>query len=153
MASRMPWLTRRRFLMGGVLCAALPRAAIANGDAFYEAQEIPGQAEYVYFGSVKDQRGNYIEGAMVVAEVSEPHLTYDVYTNVLGRYRSPDVGRAVADLGFKVDPAKITMMAYKPGYTMLRRLNRGSPRAKKGAFELNFVMVEDSDPAKSLGGN
>ena len=141
----MPPPSRRQVLVGGALLAvaAGPRATLANGDAFYEAQEIPGKAVFVYYGSVKDERGNYIEGAIVVSEVSDPHLTYDVYTNVLGRYRTPDVGRAVTDLGFKVDPANIAMMAYKPGYTMLRCLNRGSPRIKKGAFELNFVMALD----------
>ena len=77
--------------------------------------------------------------------MSEPHLTYDAYTNILGRYRSLDVGRAVIDLGFEVDPKLISVTVFKQGYTMTRRMNRGSPRLKKGAFEMNFVMAKSTD--------
>lgn len=142
----MSSFTRRKLLAGGaalVAAAGLTRSALANGDVFFEAEEIPGQTEFVYFGSVKDEDGNYLDGATVTTDVSDPHLTYDAYTNVLGRYRSLDVGRAVIDLGFEVDPSKITVTVFKRGYTMVRRMNRGSPRRKKGAFEMNFVMAKD----------
>jgi hypothetical protein len=131
---------------GAALCAAaagLSRTARANGDVFFEAEEIPGQTEFVYFGSVKDEDGNYLDGATVTIDVSDPHLTYDAYTNVLGRYRTLDVGRAIVDLGFEVDPSKVTVTVYKRGYTMTRRLDRRPVRAKKGAFEMNFVMAQD----------
>ncbi len=143
----MTSFSRRKMLAGGAaLCAAAlgySRAALANGDVFFEAEEIPGQTEFVYFGSVKDEDGNYLDGVTVTTDVSDPHLTYDSYTNVLGRYRSLDVGRAVIDLGFEVEPRNITVTVFKRGYTMVRRMNRGSPRLKKGAFEMNFVMAKD----------
>jgi hypothetical protein len=133
-------------MLGAALCAAAvgsSRAALANGDVFFEAEEIPGQTEFVYFGSVKDEKGNYLDGATVTIDVSDPHLTYDAYTNVLGRYRTLDVGRAIVDLGFEVDPTKVTVTVFKRGYTMTRRMDRRPARAKKGAFEMNFVMAED----------
>ena len=144
----MTLFSRRKMLgLGAVLSAvaAVSRSAFANGDVFFEAEEIPGQTEFVYFGSVKDEDGNYLDGVTVTTDVSEPHLTYDAYTNILGRYRSLDVGRAVIDLGFEVDPKLISVTVFKQGYTMTRRMNRGSPRLKKGAFEMNFVMAKSTD--------
>ena len=125
-----------------VAALALSPPALANGDVFFEAEEIPGQTEFVYFGTVKDESGNYLDGATVTTDVMEPHLTYDAYTGLLGRYRTLDVGRDIVELGFPVDPAKIDVKVYKPGYKMVRRLNRGSPRQNKGAFEINFIMAK-----------
>lgn len=142
----MSSFSRRKLLTGGaalIAAAGLSRTALANGDVFFEAEEIPGQTEFVYFGSVKDEGGDYLDGATVTIDVSDPHLTYDAYTNVLGRYRTLDVGRAIVDLGFEVDPSKVTVTVYKRGYTMTRRLDRRPVRAKKGAFEMNFVMAKD----------
>ncbi|MBY0511272.1 MAG: carboxypeptidase-like regulatory domain-containing protein [Rhodospirillaceae bacterium] len=142
----MSSFSRRKMIAGGaavVAVAGLTRTALANGDVFFEAEEIPGQTEFVYFGSVKDEDGNYLDGATVTIDVSDPHLTYDAYTNVLGRYRTLDVGRAIVDLGFEIDPSKVTVTVYKRGYAMTRRLDRRPVRAKKGAFEMNFVMAKD----------
>lgn len=145
----MTLFTRRKVLgLGAVLSAvvAVSSTALANGDVFFEAEEIPGQTEFVYFGSVKDEAGNYLDNATVTIDVSDPHLTYDAYTNILGRFRTLDVGRAVVDLGFEVDPKTVTMSVYKPGYKLARTMDRRPARAKKGAFEVNFIMAKDTSP-------
>jgi hypothetical protein len=138
----------RRKLVGigaAVAAAAVTPKAFANGDVFFEAEEIPGKTEFVYFGAVRDEEGNYLDGATVTIDVSEPHLTYDAYTNILGRYRTLDVGRAIVDLGFEVDPSKVTVTAYKQGFKMTRRMDRRPGRAKKGAYEMNFVMARETE--------
>jgi hypothetical protein len=122
---------------------AAGRTALANGDVFFEAEEIPGKTEFVYFGSVKDEDGNFLDNVTVTIDVSDPHLTYDAYTTVLGRYRTLDVGRAVIDLGYELDPKKVTVTAFKRGYTVTRKMDRRPARASKGAFEMNFIMKKD----------
>lgn len=128
------------------LSAFSPRAASANGDEFFGAEEIPGQTEFVYFGSVKDEQGNYLDAVEVTLGVSEPPLTYVSYTDILGRYRTLDAGRAVVDLGYEVDPKNFTLTITRDGYTQVRRMDRSSSRVKKGAFEINFVMAKDKEP-------
>ena len=130
---------------GAVLCATAfaPGPTWANGDVFFEAEEIPGAPEYVVFGSVKDDKGNYLDNVVVTIDVAVPHLTYDAYTNVVGRFRTPDVGRAIIDVGYDVDPEKIEVTVYSPGYHMVQRFNRGKAGQNKGAIEMNFVMAKD----------
>ncbi len=140
---------RAAVFAGAALCAtaAAPGSTWANGDVFFEAEEIPGAPEYVVFGSVKDNKGNYLDNAVVTIDVSEPHLTYDAFTNVVGRFRTPDVGRAIIDVGFEVDPSKIAVTVYLPGYRMVQRLNRGKAGQKQGAIEMNFVMAKEDKAA------
>lgn len=128
-------------LAGACLALLAPEwGARANGDAFFAPEEIAGKPVYVVFGSVKDDHGNYLSGALVTIEVAEPVLIFDTTTNILGRFRTPDVGRAVIELGYEIDPARIEITVSAPGYAPLRRLKRGSPRQKEGATEVDFVM-------------
>ncbi len=114
--------------------------ARADGDDFFLPEEIPGKPEYVVFGSVKDDRGNYISTAVVTAKVADPVLIYEAPTTILGRFRTVDIGRAVIDLGYEVDPAQVTVTVSAPGYVLMRRFNRDSLRRKRGAVEIDFVM-------------
>jgi hypothetical protein len=146
----MSYFSRRKLLGLGAAFAGLAaagRKAFANGDVFFEAEEIPGKTEFVYFGSVKDEDGNFLDNVTVTIDVSDPHLTYDAYTTILGRYRTLDVGRAVIDLGYELDPKKVTVNAFKRGYTVTRKMDRRPARAVKGAFEMNFVMAKDKETA------
>jgi hypothetical protein len=61
-------------------------------------------------------------------------------TDVLGRFRSLDVGRAIQGLGYDVDVSKIEVIAEYSGYRQLRRVYRGRYGQSKGAIEINFVM-------------
>ena len=122
-------------------CLWLAKPAWPNGDLFFEAWEIAGDPEYVVFGNVKDDRGRHLAGAMVTISIDEPFLTYTVETDILGHYRTLDVGRAIRSLGYDVDPARVKVTAEYPGHEVLRRAYRGKYRQAKGAIELNFVMT------------
>jgi len=117
--------------------------AWSNGDLFFEAQEIPGKVEYLVFGSVKDEDGNYLEGANVTVSVAEPRLAYTSQTDVIGRFRSLDIGRAVKGLGYDVEPSSIQVAVSYPGYRVVRRLYRGRHGQSKGAVEVNFIVAKD----------
>lgn len=118
----------------------LDMGAYADGDDFFEALEIPGKPEYVVFGNVKDDRGNYVSTAVVTVAVADPILIYETTTTILGRFRTLDVGRAISDLGYDVDPAQIKVSVSAPGYVLIRRFHRASPRQKRGAVEIDFLM-------------
>lgn len=144
-------ISRRKALVGGAaLCAVagVSRHALANGDEFFGAEEIPGQTEFVYFGSVKDEKGDYLDAVEVTFNITEPPLTYVSYTDVIGRFRTLDAGRAIVDLGFEVDPRNFEITVARDGYKQVRRMNRSPVRAKKGAFEISFVMAIDKDAPK-----
>jgi hypothetical protein len=140
---------RAALFAGGAACAALavPGVAKANGDVFFEALEIEGDPQFVYYGSVKDKAGNYISGALVAVDVSEPQLTYESYTNMLGRFRSLDVGRVVQNLGYKINPNAIDVRVFAPGYKTVRKLSMRRSRDTLGAFEINFVLEKEKNEA------
>jgi hypothetical protein len=126
-----------------VLAAAacvLAVPAWSNGDTFFRSKEIRGNPEFVIFGSVKDANGKYLQQATVIVSVAVHELEFTADTDVLGRYRTADVGRAIKDLGYPVDPALITVAVECPGYRLLRREYRGKYGQKKGAVEVNFLM-------------
>ncbi len=116
--------------------------ARADGDDFFEPQEIPGKPEYVVLGSVKDDRGNYVSAAVVTVEVEDPVLIYQTTTTILGRFRTVDIGRAVSDLGYDVDPALVKVSVSASGYVLMRRFNR-DPGRKHGVVEIDFLMKKE----------
>lgn len=144
-------ISRRKALAGGVALAAAAGAsgtALANGDEFFGAEEIPGETQFVFFGSVKDEQGKYLDGVEVVLDVLDPPLTYIAYTDVIGRFRTLDAGRVMVDLGYDIDPSKLKLSVSLPGYVQTRRLSRVPTRAVKGAFEINFVMKQLDEAKK-----
>ena len=144
-------LRRRAFFTATALCAALavPGFAVANGDFFFEALEIEGDPQFVYFGGVKDRASNYVNGALVSVDVSNPQLTYESYTNMLGRFRSLDVGRVVLDLGYEIDPSMIDVAVFAPGHKTIRKLSMRRSGDTVGAFEVNFVVEKVEDGAEA----
>lgn len=141
----MKSISRRKALAGGLaLCAAAGagRKAFANGDEFFGAEEIPGETQFVFFGSVKDDNGKYLDGVEVVLDVLDPPLTYIAYTDVIGRFRTLDAGRVMVDLGYDIDASKLKLSVSLPGYVQTRRMSRVPTRAVKGAFEINFTMKQ-----------
>ena len=140
----MKSISRRKVLLNGMALAAaagVAENAFANGDEFFGAEEIPGETQFVYFGSVKDEKGKYLDGVEVTLDVLDPPLTYVAYTDVLGRYRTLDAGRAILDLGYDVDPSKLKLSVSRVGYVQTRRMSRVPTRAVRGAFEINFTMT------------
>lgn len=144
-AAREVAMRSARALCGFVLLASIvwARAAWPNGDLFFEAAEIPGKPEYVLFGNVKDERGKYVEAAVVTVFVKEPRLNYTSQTDILGRFRTLDIGRAIRGLGYEVDPSQIDIVIESPGLRVARRVYRGKRGQNKGAVEINFVMERD----------
>ncbi|HVY80481.1 MAG TPA: hypothetical protein VG994_05815 [Steroidobacteraceae bacterium] len=121
------------------------RPAWPSGAMFLQSTEIPGNPEFVIFGSVKDEQGKYVDGAIVKVKVAEHMLEFSAQTNVIGRYRTPDIGRAIKDLGYDVDLSLITVIVESPNYEVVQRQYRGKYRQNKGAIEMNFRV-------KKLGG-
>ena len=143
---RMTRCSRRTALFAGAAaCAALvaPNVVKANGDIFFEALEIEGDPQFVYYGSVKDRAGNYISGALVSVDVVEPQLTYESYTNMLGRFRSLDVGRVIQNLGYKIDSNAIDAAVFAPGYKTVRKFSMRRSRDTLCAFEINFILEKE----------
>ncbi|HEU4624566.1 MAG TPA: hypothetical protein VFS52_07385 [Steroidobacteraceae bacterium] len=124
-------------VVAAFICVA-GRPAWPSGAMFLESAEIPGNPEFVIFGSVKDEKGKYVDGAIVKVKVAEHMLEFSAETNVIGRYRTPDIGRAIKDLGYDVDLSLITVIVESPHYEVVQRQYRGKYRQNKGAIEMNF---------------
>ena len=60
---------------------------------------------------------------------------------MIGRFRTVDVGRAVTELGYDVDPAQIEISVTAPGYSLVSRFKRDSLRRTQGFVEVDFVMA------------
>jgi hypothetical protein len=135
----------RRFIALNVIATVLAGSepAWSNGDTFFNSTEIPGNPQFVVFGNVKDTQGHYLQHATVTVAVLKHMLTLTAQTDILGRYRTPDVGRAIEELGYPVDPALFIYFAEYPGYHVAHRDYRGRYRQNKGAVEIDFVMVRD----------
>ncbi len=129
-------------VIAAIACGAA-QSAWPNGDTFFTATEIPGNPDYVVFGNVKNEQGNYLKGATVRVHVAEHMLDFSTQTDVLGRFRTPDVGRVINDLGYQVDPSLITVSAEYPGYHIAHREYRGKYRQNRGAIEMDFRMARN----------
>ncbi len=125
------------------LSAGLAQSALANGDEFFGLEEM-GPVDFLYFGSVKDDKGQFLSGAEVTLKVSDPELIFVEQTDVIGRFRTMDVGRQLLDRGYDVDPTTFSLSVAMPGYKQVRKLDRRPGRLNKGSFEVNFVMVKDT---------
>lgn len=146
----MQSISRRKALLGGAtLCAvaAVSRSALANGDEFFGADEIPGKPVFVYFGTIRSTEGKYLNAVEVTLEIAEPPMTLVSYSDVLGRFRTMDAGRTITDMGYEVDPKNFTVTIAREGFKEVRRLNRAPMNAKPGAaYEINFTMGPDTSP-------
>lgn len=133
-----------RVFAAAAVAAALP--VWSNGDTFFNTTEIPGNPQYVVFGSVKDVQGHYLKNATVTVSVVKHMLEVSARTNILGRFRTPDVGREIQELGYPVDPSLIIVSVEYPGYYLAHREYRGKYRQSKGAIEINFLMAKSGPP-------
>ena len=135
----------RRMLLSVLAAAALATAvpARSNGDTFFNTKEIPGNPQYVVFGRVKDVEGHYLKNVSVTVSVVKHMLEVSAHTDVLGRFRTADIGREIQELGYPVDPALIIVSVDCPGYYIAHREYRGKYRQSKGAIEINFLMARN----------
>ena len=140
-----PLMTVALFVAIGL---GLPVAGWADGDDFFRAGEIIGDTQLVFVGTVKDDRGNYIEAATVRWQATmtdddgDHHVGFETYTNAVGRYRTVNVMRAVVAADFEFDAGKIDVTAWKPGYSLVRRLRRGRAERTSGVVEVNFTLAK-----------
>jgi hypothetical protein len=117
--------------------------AWSNGDHFFLNKEIPGHPQYVIFGNVKDEQNRYVEHATVRIHVAQHMIDAEAFTDVIGRYRTPDVGRVITDMGYGIDPSLISVSVDYPGYHIAHREYRGRYRQNKGAVEMNFRLQKN----------
>ena len=149
------FVKRRLLLQAGIAALAVlaaPRLVRANGDDFFNNPldaKIPLDQQIVFSGTAKDAAGHYLDNVSINVSVTVPPgyslepITFNAYTNIIGRYRTLDVLSVVssmvgADLDLTARTVEIT--AKKQGYVMSRRMNRAKASQNRGLFEVNFVL-------------
>ena len=102
--------------LAAVLGIALAAStAAANGGMFFDIQSMrPPLLRYV--GQVKDTRGKPVDAFVVAITVKNIDLTFPFRNEGLGRFKSPDIGRAIIGLGKPIDRAQIELAVIKRGY-------------------------------------
>jgi hypothetical protein len=139
----------RRLFIGGAtvgLVAAASVPAWANGGEFYEVHDDPNQKVALCFlGRVKDNKGGYIEDAEIIINVDDPALSYSIFTDHLGHYRTTDIGQEILDIlgAENFDPTKIQIKVVKDGYKQVVPKAATAPK-KFGRVPLDFVMTAAS---------
>jgi hypothetical protein len=139
----MSFRRRSALNISAAIAFAAAVAAWADGDTFFNSMEVPGNPQYVIFGNVKDVQGHYLQHATVTVLVVKHMLEVSARTNVLGHFRTPDVGREIEELGYQVNPALIIVSAQYLGYHIAHREYRGKYRQSKGAIEIDFIMAKN----------
>jgi hypothetical protein len=140
----MPHLRSKALTVALAAACATAGTAWSNGDQFFVATERPGNPDYVVFGNVRDEHGNYLKQVTVRVYVAEHMLEFTAVTDVIGHYRTPDVGRVINELGYQVDTSLITVSAEYPGYHIAHREFRGKHAQNKGAVEMDFLMAKNA---------
>lgn len=118
----------------------------ANGDDFFLKTAKPAGSQLIFVGTVRDDEGNRLPGALVtwetvlVEEDREEPTSAGTYTDIIGRFRTMDVANVIAKYGFDLDPNRVTLTAAKPGYTMVRSLRRTRQNQRMGLVEIDFVL-------------
>jgi hypothetical protein len=144
-----------RIAVAGVFSLLLAPASWADGDDFFQVTDTPLESQLVFVGTVKDQAGTYLNGALVtwhaisVDESGEQSSSSGTFTDRMGRFRTVDVARIVAINGYDLDPTRVEVSVTKPGYVMVRRLKRTRERQRMGLLEIDFVMAK-AKPGDSI---
>lgn len=142
------------------LAAALGGAAVspswADGDEFFAFRSklfnengARAEVDIGFVGSVKDEAGARLADAVITVAVNVEtengvqRVTFDSYTDLLGRYRTLDAAGAAADLlGIEVYllPEDVELIGVeKEGYVQVRRFQRGTS-GKETIQEVDFIM-------------
>ena len=147
-------------LLGVTLFAFLFGAVpvYADGDDFFAFQLGVNEAtRNGYIGTVKDDKGNFLSGAMLTFVVKAPSVdeaddspidvTFKSFTNFMGRYRTLNVDDMVsvingAQIALKPDDIKLVGVS-KQGYRQIQRFDRS--RTGQPMREIDFVMKKLDD--------
>lgn len=128
-----------------------PGTARADGDDFFLKTAKPLGSQLIFVGTVRDDAGNRVSGALVTWETvlvdgeQEEPTSAGTYSNIIGRFRTMDVADVIAKYGFVLDPNRVTLVAAKPGYTMLRSLRRTRQSQRMGLVEIDFVLKKSAE--------
>lgn len=143
----------------GICCTALVMLALAdqaaaNGDEFFRdnafSDDKPLEEQVIFSGRVRDEAGGYIEDATITLAITvqtprgERRISYNAYTNNIGRFRALDVATVVLvmeEIEVDVDPKAVEITVEKEGYRLSRRLSRSKARQTRGVFEIDFWMT------------
>ena len=142
-----------------ILSLGFAHGARGNGDEFFqgdvlESDNKPLETQILYAGRVKDQDGDYIEDATITVAITVPtprgerRVTYNAYTNNIGRYLTLDVAGVVLmmeAIEVEVEPDEVEVTVEKEGYEVVRRLDRSRTRQKNGLFEIDFWMTRQAE--------
>lgn len=137
-----------------MLAFALGAPAVqADGDDFFAFQlGTNAGAKSGFTGSVKDDKGNFLNGAMLTILVTAPSVdeaddtpidvTFKSFTNFMGRYRTlsaDDMVSVISGAAVSLKPEDVKLVGVsKAGYTQIRRIDRS--RSGQAMREIDFVM-------------
>jgi hypothetical protein len=119
--------------LGLVLAMPPTLPASANGAAFFNNSGQISEDGTVYFGIVKNQKGEPVVGANVQIHVKGQNIEYVYQTTTLGRYRSIDLPK-------DTDPKLVEVIVQKPGFNVLNTDNRTRTSKAGLPVEINFVL-------------
>jgi hypothetical protein len=157
LSRRLGASTRRHFTAALLAAVGTAGAALANGDDYFSTRSSlfnpdgsRRKAAAGFFGQVKDDGGKMLKDATLTVAINVPtdagveRVTYNAYTDVLGRYHTLDPAGVVATLlGLEVEvrPDQLEMVGVEAeGYVEMRRINR-SRRGRSGPGEIDFIMT------------
>lgn len=117
------------------LVVAMPPSppASANGAAFFNNADQIAEDSTVYFGIVKDQRGQPVVGANIAIKIKGQNIEYVYQTTTLGRYRSIDIPK-------NTDPKLVEVAVQKSGFRIVTQDNRTRTIKPGLPVEINFVL-------------
>ena len=119
----------------GLLMAMPPSPpASANGAAFFNNAGQISEDGTVYFGIVKDQKGQPVVGANVQIHIKGQNIEYVYQTTTLGRYRSIDIPK-------DTDPKLVEVVVEKSGSRIVSQDNRTRTIKPGLPVEINFVLA------------
>ncbi|MDY6946743.1 MAG: carboxypeptidase-like regulatory domain-containing protein [Pseudomonadota bacterium] len=111
----------------------------ANGFRFFSAEGMPKDDGTHFVGSIRDEQGKPLRAARVALDIPGHNVTFVLWTDAEGRYRSTSIARTV-------DPKNVNLEAAKDGYTSVKIGDR--KRVKVGAaqlIEVDFVMRKTAE--------
>lgn len=129
------------------LIVAFAGTVWANGEEFFAAPQ-GANIDLVYFGRIKDKqtRRSVTDQAVFLLRDKATGLSFTYTNDKPGHYRSPDIGKAIKDIGEQVDVNAFEVEAWVGGYkkATITRV----PRKTSGNVELDFSLepvAQDQD--------
>ncbi len=124
-------LFRRQLLKVIAILACLPAAGFAQLYGDYNPEDFKQEhPANVYFGSVKNEDGDYVEGATVV--LASARLDFVAVTNALGRFRM--------ELPVEIAPDQVDPGCSRNGYTGARVIKRPPRGDALSPVEVNCIL-------------